>query len=44
MGLLALGRLQADIEAILDAPVDLVPETDLKPDVRERVQTELVAL
>ena len=44
MGLLALGRLQADLEAILGAPVDLVPETDLKPDVRERVQAELVAL
>ena len=44
MGLLALGRLRADLEAIVGAPVDLVPEADLKPDVRERVEAELVAL
>lgn len=44
MGLLALGRLRADLEAIVGSPVDLVPESDLKPDVRERVAAELVAL
>jgi uncharacterized protein len=44
MGLLGLGRLQAELEAILDAPVDLVPATDLKPGVRPRVEGEVVAL
>ncbi len=44
MGLLALGCLQADLEAILSAPIDLVPQADLKPDVRERVHAEMVAL
>jgi predicted nucleotidyltransferase len=32
------------LEAILDAKVDLVPAADLKPDVRARVEAELVAL
>jgi predicted nucleotidyltransferase len=31
MGLLGLGRVQADLEAILGAKVDLVPASDLKP-------------
>jgi len=44
MGLLGLGRVQAELEAILGAKVDLVPSNDLKPAVRARVEPELVAL
>ena len=36
MGLLDLGRVQADLEAILGAKVDLIPASDLKPAVRAR--------
>ena len=44
MGLLGLGRAQADLEAILGAKVDLVPASDLKPAVRARADRDLVAL
>lgn len=44
LGLLGLGRVQAELEAILDARVDLVPASDLKPEVRRRVEGESVAL
>ncbi len=44
MGLFGLGRVQAKLEAILGAKVDLVPASDLKPTVRARVEPELVAL
>jgi uncharacterized protein len=44
MGLFGLGRLRADLEAIVDAPVDVIPASDLKPDVRARVAEELIAL
>jgi uncharacterized protein len=44
MGLFALGRLRADLEAIIDAPVDVIPASDLKPDVRARVADELIGL
>ena len=44
LGLIGLGRVIAELEAILDARVDLVPASDLKPDVRDRVQADLVAL
>ena len=44
MGLLGLGRVQAELEAILGARVDLVPASDLKPAVRARVEPDLVAL
>jgi uncharacterized protein len=43
-GLLALGRLRADLEDVLDARVDLVPPGDLKPDVRRRIEPDLVTL
>src|ERR1700722_4744810 len=33
-GLLGLGRLQAELEAIFDTKVNLVPASDLKPAVR----------
>jgi predicted nucleotidyltransferase len=39
-----LGRLEADLEAILGARVDLIPAADLKPDVRHRVEPDLIAL
>jgi uncharacterized protein len=44
MGLLGLGRLQDELEAILGTKVDLVPAGDLKPEVRARAERDLVAL
>jgi uncharacterized protein len=44
MSLFGLGRLQAELEGILGAKVDLVPAEDLKPDVRSRASRDLVAL
>lgn len=45
LGLLGLARLQADLESVLDGHrIDLVPARDLKPDVRERVDADAVAL
>jgi uncharacterized protein len=44
MGLFGLGRLRADLEAIVHAPVDVIPASDLKPDVRARVAEEQIAL
>lgn len=44
MGLLGLGRVQADLEAIVGSRVDLVPAGDLKPGVRAGARRDLVAL
>ena len=44
IGLLGLGRVQAELEAILGTKVDLVPSSDLKPAVRARAERDLVAL
>ena len=44
MSLFGLARLQADLESILGTRVDLVPAADLKPDVRARVEGDLVTL
>ena len=44
LGLVGLGRVREELEQLIGAPVDLVPESDLKPDVAERVAAELVAL
>jgi predicted nucleotidyltransferase/DNA-binding XRE family transcriptional regulator len=44
LGLLGLGRLQADLERIVGAPVEVVAAADLKDDVRKRVERDLVAL
>jgi uncharacterized protein len=44
MGLLGLGRVEAELEAIVGARVDLVPADTLKPGVSERVERDLVAL
>jgi uncharacterized protein len=44
MGLIGLGRARADFEAIIGCTVDLVPAGDLKPGVRDRVESDLIAL
>ena len=44
MSLFGLGRVQADLEAIVGTRVDLVPAKDLKPDVRPRAERDLVTL
>jgi predicted nucleotidyltransferase len=44
LGLVGLGRVREDLERIIGAPVDLVPASDLKPDVARRVEDELIAL
>ena len=44
LSLFGLGRVEADLEAILGARVDLIPSADLKPSVKERIQHEMVAL
>jgi uncharacterized protein len=44
MSLFGLGRLQAELEAMLGTQVDLVPAADLKPDVRSRADRDRVAL
>lgn len=40
VGLMTLARCQRDLEALLDAPVDLVPAGDLKPGVAASVLAE----
>jgi hypothetical protein len=44
MGMFGLGRVQADLEAIIGSKVDLVPAGDLKPGVRARASRDLVPL
>ena len=44
IGLLGLGRVQAELEDIVGTKVDLVPASDLKPAVRARAERDLVAL
>ena len=44
LSLFGLGRVEADLEGILGTRVDLIPAADLKPDVRERVESDLIAL
>jgi len=44
LSLFGLGRLEAGLEAILGTRVDLIPDADLKPGVRERVEADLIAL
>jgi predicted nucleotidyltransferase len=44
LGLVGLGRVEADLEAIVGARVDLVPAAELKPEVRAHIVEELVAL
>jgi predicted nucleotidyltransferase len=44
LSLFGLGRVEADLEGILGARVDLIPAADLKPGVREQVESDLIAL
>lgn len=44
MGLFTLGRLQRELEAIVGAPVDLVPEDGLKDHVRSAIENDLILL
>lgn len=44
LSLMQLGRLERQIADLLDAPVDLVPGSALRPDLRERVYAEAVSL
>jgi predicted nucleotidyltransferase len=44
MGLFGVGRLQAELEALVGTRVDLVAEADLKPGVRDAVLADLVTL
>jgi len=44
MSLFGLARLQAELESIVGARVDLVPSRDLKPDVRPYAEGDLVEL
>jgi hypothetical protein len=42
--LFTLARLQRELESILGAPVDIVPASGLKPDVRAEVERDVVPL
>lgn len=44
LSLMQLGRLEQQIADLLDAAVDLVPESALRPDLRERAFYEAVSL
>ena len=44
LSLFGLGRLEAELEAILNTRVDLIPAADLKEGVREQVEADLIAL
>lgn len=44
LSLFGLGRVEAELEAILGSRVDLIPAAGLKPGARARVERDLVAL
>jgi len=44
LSLMELGRLEGRLEEILGGPVDLVPESALRPELLDRVLDEAVAL
>ena len=44
LSLFGLGRVEADLEGILGARVNLIPAADLKAGVREQVESDLIAL
>jgi len=44
MGLMELGTLERRLSELLGADVDLIPAATLRPDLRDRVLTEAVAL
>ena len=44
LSLFGLARAEADLEAILGTRVELIPDADLKPSVRQRAERDLVEL
>jgi len=44
VGLIGPARLRRELEQLLDAPVDIVPDDGLKPDVRAAVERDAVVL
>ncbi|AKU19307.1 hypothetical protein VV02_25340 [Luteipulveratus mongoliensis] len=44
LGLIGLARVQQDLQRIVDAPVDLVPEGSLKRAIRTRVDHEALPI
>lgn len=44
LSMIQLGRLGQQIADLLDAPVDLVPESALRSDLRQRALSEAVSL
>ncbi len=44
LSLMELGALERRLEDAIGAPVDLLPDTAIRPDLRERVLAEAVAL
>ncbi len=44
LSLMELGRLEQRLADVIGAPVDLVPDAALRPDLRDRVLAEAVAL
>ncbi|MDN5768996.1 MAG: nucleotidyltransferase domain-containing protein [Humibacillus sp.] len=44
LSLMELGRLEQRLAHAIGAPVDLVPDATLRPDLRDRVLAEAVAL
>lgn len=44
LSLIELGTLETELSRLVDADVDLVPESALRPDLRARVLTEAVPL
>ena len=44
LGLMDLAGLEIELETILHADVDLVPDTNIRPTMRERILSEAVPL
>ncbi|WP_022868936.1 nucleotidyltransferase domain-containing protein [Schaalia vaccimaxillae] len=44
MGLIALARLELELEKLLGRPVDLVSDTSIRPDLEDRILQEAVPL
>ena len=44
LSLLQLGVMERDVSRLLGCPVDIVPDSALRPEQRDRIQAEAVAL
>lgn len=44
MSLMSLGALEQRVSDLIGAPVDLIPDTALRPEFRDRILAEAVAL